>query len=595
MKKGKNYCAKKVKIKTIFNSGFIASVCGFIVLSLISMGGIVVNIVSCICESDNKAKEIVSLIISVLSFIISVIGTIKSIKELNNKCFHRQFLDIDKNKSKIINDVTDSKNINNDYKDSGYYWEAYDGQWYISSDAVNKALLERADRLLLHVSPKKQVMSNEQREALYNIVNLKIAQGKSIFNSNLVRLRTDLLIKYLLDNKNDIEEINEKQKDDSVKRFKDLKLVEVEKTDYFLNLTTNDQIYSQLFKSDYSSIYDGKSMTVDEYNSLYNLTQSPAANIIGVSTLAITKDRHVIINRQNNNNDVNNDCFVPSGSGSSDFADLNKCLKLEKSLSIESKSEELNKKLIKYKESTENIKDAKNKVKKSDLKKEVADEGYKNYILKTQEKKDAHNIQKYFKSMKKYTCDFDHFIKYGMVRELIEESHLYDTEKKEEKSRLYDAEEKEDETLYKKVSENTIKNFIADTLLCGYIRILDRGGKPDFFGITILDLTQKEVEKMFKYGREKAVKKEISKNRSITDFNEVSLQKYVELDKLYKYSNVDDMIKNECLDKNECFDKDGKEKKIKISLQMHCLFELLLSNKDKIESMLLKKNKNTEP
>lgn len=87
-------------------------------------------------------------------------------------------------------------------------------------------------------------------------------------------------------------------------------------------MTSNDLIFDQVFEADFSSVYDGKKMTVDRYGMLYNLTDSPAANIVGASTLAVTKDRYLIINRQHNRNDVNNDCYVPSGSGSADFEDL---------------------------------------------------------------------------------------------------------------------------------------------------------------------------------------------------------------------------------------------------------------------------------
>ncbi len=559
MKKGKKYRANIFKIKTFVHSGFIASTIGFLVLSLISLGDIINSVFSFCSQDSNKNLGTVGIVISALSFIVSIIGTIKSINALKHDCFHRQLLESKDYKSKIVSEVT--KDVTADYRDNSYSWNEYDNEYYLYSNVVNEALYNESDKLLLNVSPKKRPLGKNQSEVLYSIVKNKLAQGKSIFNSNLVRLHTDMFVKTVLSGENNLQEIIRRRKNaepfDKRFEFKDLKLIEVEKTDYFSNLTTNDQIYNRYFTYDYSSKYCGKDMTVDKTALLYNLSQSPAANIIGVNTLAITSDGYLIINVQNRN-DVNNNTFVPSGSGSSDFFDLIGYRKSEKQKYKSKEGGETDLTLMDEQSKNRQLKDIislyDNEIR--DLR--VDKSKIKEYLLLSEDKK---KIKRYMRRMRKYTCDFKKFITYGMVRELVEESFICDP------------------TDRKKTIETIIK-YMDSTYICGFFRLLDRGGKPDFFGITFLDMSKEEVEDSFEKYRNKITQTELSKKCAITDFNEICSQITISIEEFN--SNSIEELKRLLNKKIDALHE------LKVSLQLYYLFKILKDNK----TILDKINKN---
>lgn len=479
MKKGKKFVKPVCWLKTVFHSGFIVSTVAFIALLLVSAGGL---LEACWL---NEEKSAVGITVSAVSLLVSFIGTVRSVILLNRRCFHRKFLDEKNYREEIIKTV--GERVNEEYAQNGYKWDSFQGERFLCSDLVDHALFDRSDKLYLKVSPKMKPISNDRREALYQIVKKKVDAGKIIFNDKLVCLRTDLLLSSVLSEKNAVGETD----------LSDLQLVEVEKTDYFSNLTTNDQIFSRLFSCDYSSVFYGKDMTVDSFSALYNLSQSPAANIIGVNTLAITCDGYLVINIQNNHNDVNNHNFVPSGSGSSDFNDLKACLQIEKDGSEE--------------------------------------------------------VRKGLKSKKRYTCEFKKFITYGMLRELAEESHLC---KHKDKNAFGEF----------------IKKYLPSTYICGYIRLLNRGGKPDFFGVTFLDMDKEKVAKLFKVGREEYI------DKNVADFNEVCVQKYESVKELLACENFEEI--EEMLNRNlKEVMKTDEDVEIKISVQLYYMFKLLRSNK----------------
>ncbi len=586
MKKGKrNYKLFNI-IRAIKSSGFLSYTVSFVVFLAVSIAGIIVNSIF-IDKGDDRLQDISKLVISCISCAISIAGLVVEFIGAWRILFKGQLLNNKEYCDKIADSV--SSNLSNAYKDSKYYWSDYKGQRYLISDTVNTDLCNSIKEVRISVNPHKHAKNKMQKEMLFKIVYEKLNQGKSIFNDKLVSLRTDIL---------DGLFINDSKKDGfPYKSYKD-KTVDLEKTDYYANLTTNDQIYAGFFKYDYSSLYCAKDLTVDSNDTLYDLSQSPAANIVGVSTLVITNDGYCVINRQNNNNDVNNDCFVPSGSGSSDFMDLKKCRKFEppeirenvkKNLKYKVKSEfkKCKKdflKKIKFSLSEEyrNLSDDEKKDKKREF--DVA-ETYYEKSLKMKNKQ--HDIKEYSKDMKRYTYNLNTFLTYGMVRELTEESHLYSKKEKGRKP-------------YKKPNKDLIKQCMDNTFVCGYIRILDRGGKPDFFGITILDISKAELEKMFDYGRSRVLNKEIGKTCKIADYNEVCKQMYIPLDDLYKYASVDELMKDKVAEENKKLieEKEAKEnddvKKIKCSLQIHCLFELVHKNKDEIEKRLKSMKKEND-
>ncbi len=588
MKKGSKYKEKYHKFLAILSAGFITSTIAFSVLVLISLGGILDSVFSFCTQTADNTKEIVSIVISTLSFLISLLGTVKSINDLRHSYFHRQLLQSNEYKSEIISKATTG--ITADYSDNAYKWGEYDGEYFLYSDIVNDALYKRSNDMLLNVHPRKRKIGKDRSEVLYRIVENKISQGKSIFNSDLVRLRTDMFVKTVLAEQNNLSEVINRLSDpkysgDSselkvLKLFKDIKLVEVEKTDYFTNITTNDQMYNRYFSYDGSSIFCGKDMNVDSSGLLFDLSQSPAANIIGVNTLAVTSDGYLVINVQNRN-DYNNNTFVPSGSGSSDFSDLMGCRKSKKtkreevtsatSVNDRSKQSQLKDIIEIYDDHTKGLKLKKKKLIKCMDKsgkfnnknasllsmQEDYDNRVKEYFQLMQEEKDKNIIKKYIKKMRKYTCDFKKFITYGMVRELVEESYICDPTSETD-------------------TAQTIAKYMDSTHICGFIRLLDRGGKPDFFGITFLDLTKHEIKDMHKKYKNKITNDELKKKCVITDFNEICSQAFISMEDFDSCENIDEF--------KDLLNKDNDNNtKMKVSLQLYCLFELLKDNKELVD------------
>lgn len=521
MAKGFKYNKHTHLFRALISSGVLWMTFLFVLTCLISVADIVLNCLIIFGKSDASLKDWSDLAFAVISFIVTFYGAFKSGKKLYGDYFKRQFVRENSLKTDIVNKVT--KNPEEQHNLSGYTWQTFDNgnkEYYLQSDSVDKFLYSDSNNLRLKVINGKQKLNEDQKNALYRIVKEKIAQGKSIFNGSLVRLKTDMLLKSV------------KAGEDYKNIFAE-KYVTVQKTDYFSNMATNDQIYMQMFKYDFSSVYKGKNATVDENYRLYNLSDSPAANIIGATTLAVTKDGKFIINSQNGSrNDVNNGCLVPSGSGSADFEDLviradgegvKKARKEYKSAKkqFEPKQKEFKKLLIANPENIDNILAPEN-------------EEYKDYLnLKTQKEK-LYEEYKYLKYMRRRKTGFADFITYAMERELMEESHLK-------------------------------KEHIIKTCVCGYIRILDRGGKPDFFGITFLNCNEQEADKKFRQGKAEYTVKELKKNRPITDFNEVSSQ---------VYADVEDVMSSKT-DENIFGDK-------KISLQLNCLLNIIRKN-DKLK------------
>lgn len=595
-KKGLHYRTKLYKLLLL--KYYAISALAYASVSVVSLVSVIV------CALDS---QIVNTVIYGVTFAVSFTGAVIKCVAMGRSYTKRFILEQKEYKDKIIQSAT--QKMSNSHANSNYKWEKFGEQYFLYSPAVDDKLFERCKDLRIEVSPQKPEMDADQKEALYNIVSKKIAQGRSIFNSDMVRLRTDMLLGLFYGQpviKSDcdggaVKFASDRQIKDERGNRKNLykehaqNLVRLEKTDYFYNISTNDQIYSRIFKFDYSSSYSGRDKSLDEDDRLYDLSQSPSANIIGVTTFAITSDGYILLNLQGEMNDVNRGCIVPSGSGSADFKDLMECKPFEpKGLrgQVESlvngnlrftelddeRFPEVNspKKFNKFKNAYLRELNGYVKTRQSSEDGETVEREYKNATVAKAEREQFKN---YASKMKPYTYDFDTFLKYGMVRELIEESHLYETDGKANGNGV---------TTYRDVTPAMRKRLIDNTYVCGYIRILDRGGKPDFFGFTLLDETLQQVRDMFKYGRNSVLAVEIKGNYKVTDFNEVSDLKFAPFDKLYGYrEDVKKFVQKEC---------GLKEGEVKISLQTYCLLNLLCKDgpRRKITEFLSNKKKESK-
>lgn len=513
MKKGKQYSAGRIKRYSIVRSGFFYALLafGFTFLAAAASAALdLAELIALYAEGSPDIKAFSELFFSVATAIITGYGAIRSGKELFRAYFDRQLVHQNTWKDEISAAV--QKKHTRVFEKNGYEWKSYRNEIYLCSDAVDKCLLSHADHLSLKVLPHKPRMNEEQRRALYQIVSEKIAQGKNIFNGNLVRLRTDMLA-------------------ETQWKFPfggaDRNTVWVQKTDYFSNLTSNDLIYDQIFESDFTSVYDGKRMTVDRYGMLYNLTDSPAANIVGASTLAITADGYLVVNCQHNRNDVNNESCVPSGSGSADFEDLFATDRGANEALLRRSREELrNRKRI----------CGEKRIAALTASQELFPVRHGEYSRAKEAVNRAVADVRYYRSMKRYENNFGAFLARAMERELMEESHLAQSQ-------------------------------LQKTVVCGYIRLLNRGGKPDFFGFTFLSCDRKTVAKAFLAGKTEVERKELRKKHDITDFNEVREQLFVPLEDALSEIPLEELFRKYFGDGN-------------VSVQLYYLFSLLRKNPD---------------
>ena len=513
MKKGKSFSQFRLKIYVCLRSGFFYALLAFLATFLSAAIHAYFNISDFAKSGGASVREYSDLFFSLAAAIITAYGAIRSGIALYHTHFSRQLIDSSMVKHDIIENST--KKISSLYIKSKYNWGEYNNEAYLYSNRIDDALID--SDLRIKVIPHKMRMNNNQKQLLYSIVKRKLAKGTIIFNGTMVKLGTDLLI------------------DDDKVRIDNKQEIVVQKTDYFSNITSNDIVYTQAFETDFSKLYKGQDMTIDSAGSLYDLSYSPAANIIGVTTLAITSDGYAILNVQSNSNDVNNGRLVPSGSGSADFDDL--LNKSGKNADIKAAKKELKKARNSLKTTRKTVLCCNAKTRVGD-KTEPSD--YSNYYKERDEYKNKLNEYRYLTSMRRYECSLNAFLIKGMQRELKEESYLSDDD-------------------------------IKCTHVCGYIRILDRGGKPDFFGITLLNCTKDEAFDKFKKGKNKYVYKEISKKKQIADFNEISEPKYIDVAQIYDCKSMLDIPELE---------------NYKISLQLHCMERLIKRNRAFIEKEL---------
>ena len=316
-------------------------------------------------KTDVLPWVIVSLLPIVLSLIKEFLETFKS---YNNSFVIRD----DELKAFIKSKIQSSI----EYKNSGYTFLSYNGEEYEISSKVNDMLCN-LDVNNTHVpfTLNKKLFTIPQEAT--KIFDYKIKQiiedDKIIFNGKLVRLSTDLFLQ------------NSPLK------------IKLERTDYFSNVITNDSIFESCRnKTDVNYKLNGYNFSVKDqidYDkskkvNLLNLSQNYCSNIIGISTLAVTKDNKVIVLVQGRG-DVNRQKLVPSGSGSGEYKTLKK------------------------------------------------------------------------------TNDFFEYLKNEMHREMLEEMQISKANYKLLKDQKYD-----------------ITKYQAQTTIVGFCRLLDRGGKPDFFGLT---------------------------------------------------------------------------------------------------------------
>lgn len=334
----------------------------------ISVLGIFITIIATLETFFMKDINLLNILLIIATIVFSIFKILNETNELrlkSNKYFE------------IKEDYIEQKiSLSEEYIDNNYVIKCIEQkdrkEKFVISDRINSMLYTNS----LEIKDEGTfVLSEEIKDMVPFSLEREFKKDKVIYNSNLIRLSDDIFLS---------EE----------------KPIRVQKATYFQSISTNGII--DLVIKDMTILgnqrFDGKKLLFsDNGNELISLSESYCANILGGSTLAITKDNYLILQIQAKKSHINKNNLSPSGSGSTDYQDL---------------------KII-------------NK---------------------------RGNKKIYFQDLAIIT----------MERELCEECNI----------------EKYKKHLYSKV--------------IGYSRLLERGGKPDFFGITYIDINSSEIRESFK-------------------------------------------------------------------------------------------------
>lgn len=266
-----------------------------------SIFGILVGIVSLFYKSNSLSKEnsigLIVTIFSGLSISYKFLMETVELKERNNEFLELEGEDY---KEKIC--------LSDRYKNSGYnifdFWVKGNNERFVMSHKVNE-MLYKGDSILKLREAGAFVLAKEIKQIAPFALNKAFMTNRVLYNSSLVRLTDDIF----LDEK--------------------IESIRIQKTSYFHGLCTNEMVYKKLksFLKLENGFFEGKKLLVDDNYVLHDLSVSSCSNYLGVSTLAITSDKKIILLKQSARAGVNEGRWAPSGSGSVDYEDFKKLKK----------------------------------------------------------------------------------------------------------------------------------------------------------------------------------------------------------------------------------------------------------------------------
>ena len=178
-----------------------------------------------------------------------------------------------------------------------YQWDSYDGiEWFLSSSIINEHLKNKASKMTLRMDKKKATFPEEAKNYLALVISTKLKDNKKIFNNCLIGLDDDFDL--------------------------DMTQVGLKKTDYYSYVSIDEMIYKTIkSKQIISYELNGSMFSVSKSGYLYDMKNAICSNIVGINIIIRTKDDYLLISRQADENDENQNKWVPSASGSLDYND----------------------------------------------------------------------------------------------------------------------------------------------------------------------------------------------------------------------------------------------------------------------------------
>lgn len=275
-------------IRAFFEEGFHRS------RRLVSTTVSVISLIWGIYEFPRHGVTEIFIINSAL-FIASSLSTLNQISSLR-----RWSISTDGAKIELLNPVDLlSFSVSPSLVNIGYEFLCEHGRPFLTNHAINQAFVNGADAEL-DVKRSNFDMNNVHDAVREKLINAKRESGALIFDGAKVRMCEDL------------QQINNS--------FQKLVL---ERTSYFSTVMTNDAINSEIVLSGrHTPIYSGRE-TCFPHGQIPPLSKSDASNQIGASTLAITNDGFLVLMVNGKSSAIASGKMTSSGSGSSDWKDLN--------------------------------------------------------------------------------------------------------------------------------------------------------------------------------------------------------------------------------------------------------------------------------
>lgn len=263
-----------------------------------TIGTLVGTITAFIKKNDFAPLAVIALISSVAILLIkSILNITSHVRDTNAYFFLK---DDDDYKTKLIKTIKDSLTPN--YKVIGNEEAGY----LFYDEKVNNWIAN--NEIALNVTKKRYQIPKDLRPLLPFVLKQKL-KGKRVFTDDKkVCLNTDLEL--------------------------GVKDVNISLTRYFDGEVTSELSSKRIrSKRDLEFKFNGLDLIYDfDLNKVKSLANNSLSNRIGGTTLAITNDNYAILLIQGHANMQNPGKYIPSGSGSMDFADTKGCKTLQEFL-----------------------------------------------------------------------------------------------------------------------------------------------------------------------------------------------------------------------------------------------------------------------
>ncbi len=184
------------------------------------------------------------------------------------------------------------------YQESvGYRMASFDGRMFLHSPKMDRYIQQGGLEKNWEYSSFKYRLPSTLQQFKYLNLRRHYAKGRAMFNGKLLGLACD--------------------------PDENSAVIQVHPIGYFDHITSNLVVDNLYFTPGYEELlYDGNDLIMNpNTGQLVNLIESNAANVIGSSTLVITKDGFLIIGWQGSMSDNSRNSLIPSGSGSVSLLD----------------------------------------------------------------------------------------------------------------------------------------------------------------------------------------------------------------------------------------------------------------------------------